>query len=155
MTAPREQANANTNALLRLRLEEMTAAYEWMNKQTARIQQEMSKLTGSAESRDGTVSATVGPRGQLVSLTLDPRSSRRVSTEELAESIMDTVNRAAKQAQSRMVSLVSPILPDGVSADEIANGTVDPASWMPNGPLTDATFDAWWSTIRKKPEGRQ
>jgi DNA-binding protein YbaB len=150
---PGGHASAHTNALLRARLEEMTAAYEWMNQQTRRIHQEMTKVTGRAETKDGMVVATVGPSGKLLSLTLDPRASRRVSTEELAAAIVETVNRAGTQANSKAAAIMGPILPEGVSVDDVTGPSADPATWLPASPLTGEAFDAWWATIRKKSEG--
>jgi DNA-binding protein YbaB len=138
------------NAALRARMEQLASAYDWMRDQTRRIHEEAAKVTGTAESPDGAVKATVGPRGQLLSLTLDPRASRRLSTEDLSASIVDTVNRAAKDANTRTAELVAPILPTGVSVADLAGGTADPSAWGLGRPLTDETFDAWWAGIRKE-----
>ncbi len=148
--ADRPAASVEGNAALRARLEELATAYDWMRRQTRRIHEEAAKVTGRAESPDGTVRATVGPRGKLESLTLDPRATRRLSSVELAESIVDTVNRAAKDANTRTAELVAPILPAGVSVAELVDGTADPSTWGPRRPLTDQTFDAWWAGIRKE-----
>lgn len=148
MTAPAPGPNAT--ALLRARIEELSGAYEWMRKETRRIHEEMAKVTGKAESPDRAVVATVGPRGQLLSLTLDPRASRRMSTEDLAQTVVETVNRAARDASGRAAALLGPILPPGVSASDLADGTADPTAWQPENPLTEATFDGWWSQIRRE-----
>jgi DNA-binding protein YbaB len=150
MTSPSPQGmhTAQANALLRVRMEELTAAYEWMSEQTTRIHAEMAKLTGKAESRDGMVKATVGQGGTLVALELDPRSSRRVSTEELSVAIIETVNRATKDAGTRAAALAAPLLPAG-ALDKDASAVSDPATWLSKMPMSEETFDAWWSTIRK------
>ena len=147
MTVPAPGLNAT--ALMRARVEELSRAYEWMRKETSRIHGEMAKVTGKAESPDGAVTATVGPRGQLQSLTLDPRASRRMSTEDLAAAIVETANRAARDASGRAAALLGPILPPGVSASDLADGTADPTAWQPEKPLTEGTFDGWWSQLRR------
>jgi DNA-binding protein YbaB len=144
-----EPASARTNALLRARVEELTEAYEWMRAETRRIHVETQKVTGRAETPGGAVVAEVGPRGQLRSLTLDPRASRRMSSEELAAAIVETVNRAAHDAGTRTAALLASILPAGFSAADLVDGTADPSTWQPERPLTEATFDEWWAKIRK------
>ncbi len=54
-------------------------------------------------SPDGLVSVTVGARGDLVRLDLDPRIYRRPDSRALADTITETVHRATAAAQEQVV----------------------------------------------------
>lgn len=54
-------------------------------------------------SPDGLVSVTVGARGDLVRLDLDPRIYRRPDSRTLADTITETVHRATATAQEQVV----------------------------------------------------
>ncbi|MFC7722998.1 YbaB/EbfC family nucleoid-associated protein [Nonomuraea recticatena] len=56
-------------------------------------------------SADGLVSATVGPLGNLLRLDLDPRIYRQPDSRQLADSITQTVIRAAAQVRERVVEI--------------------------------------------------
>lgn len=75
--------------------------------------QGMDGLTETAYSDDGLVKVTVGARGELTDLVLDPRIYRSTDAAGLATTITDTVNRAVAAAAIRMVEMTEPLLPDG------------------------------------------
>ena len=70
----------------------------------------------TAESDDGHVRATVGPRGQLVKLVLDPRVYREPSAESLASKITATVQRATTKSVEEVQQLLAGYLPPGSGA---------------------------------------
>lgn len=83
-----------------------------------RIQEEAPALHEKAravqvteKSRDGLVTATVGARGDLIRLDIDPRVYRRPDSRELADSIVETVQRAMVKAQDLVVELFEPLIP--------------------------------------------
>ncbi|MBG0816641.1 YbaB/EbfC family nucleoid-associated protein [Planomonospora sp. ID82291] len=63
------------------------------------------------KSQDGLVAATVGPRGELIRLDIDPRIYRRPDARALADVITGTVHRAAESAQRRVVEIFEPLIP--------------------------------------------
>ncbi|MBE1586948.1 YbaB/EbfC family nucleoid-associated protein [Nonomuraea angiospora] len=63
------------------------------------------------KSRDGLVSVTVGPRGELVRLDLDPRIYRRPEARQLADTIVETAQRAAAGARERVTEILEPVIP--------------------------------------------
>ncbi len=71
------------------------------------IHRRLMELTGVAWSGDGMVKATVGPRGQLLDLEIDPRVFRRPDAAALKASIMGAVTAAIQQVneQSREIVL--------------------------------------------------
>jgi DNA-binding protein YbaB len=80
------------------------------------LQQKLAAMQMTAESEDGHVRATVGPRGQLVSLTLDSRIYRDLDADALARKITKTVQDATERAAEQVQQLVSGYLPSGSAA---------------------------------------
>ncbi|NUR89037.1 MAG: YbaB/EbfC family nucleoid-associated protein [Nonomuraea sp.] len=62
-------------------------------------------------SRDGLVSVTVGSRGEIVRLDIDPRIYRRPDARHLADSITETARRATARAQERVTEIFEPVIP--------------------------------------------
>lgn len=82
-----------------------------------RLQQEAPAVHAKARSvrvtersPDGLVTATVGARGDLIRLDLDPRIYRRQHARGLADSISETIQRAAGKAQAKVVELFEPLI---------------------------------------------
>lgn len=69
------------------------------------------RITVTRRSRDGLVSVTVGPRGDLVTLDIDPRVFRRPDSRALADTIVETVQAAAAEAEQQVVETMSAVLP--------------------------------------------
>lgn len=83
-------------------------------------QKKMLSVTGTATSPDGLITVTVGPRGQLVDLEIDPKIYRRPDSALLAQNILKTVRDAVEQVQAETSKLVGELLPKELSADDIA-----------------------------------
>ncbi|MER6575468.1 YbaB/EbfC family nucleoid-associated protein [Nonomuraea sp. NPDC001023] len=62
-------------------------------------------------SKDGLVSVTVGSRGELIRLDLDPRIYRRPDARRLADTIAETTRLAAERAQERVTEIFEPVIP--------------------------------------------
>ncbi|MEU8399779.1 YbaB/EbfC family nucleoid-associated protein [Nonomuraea sp. NPDC048892] len=62
-------------------------------------------------SPDGLVSVTVGSRGELIRIDLDPRIYRRPDARGLADTIVTTAQRAAATARERIVEIFAPVIP--------------------------------------------
>ncbi|HEY9437439.1 MAG TPA: YbaB/EbfC family nucleoid-associated protein [Streptomyces sp.] len=65
----------------------------------------------TAKSPDGFVTATVDARGELTSLDLDPRIYRRQNARVLADSITETIQRAAGHAREEVLKLFEQLIP--------------------------------------------
>ncbi|MEV4074429.1 YbaB/EbfC family nucleoid-associated protein [Nonomuraea fuscirosea] len=66
-------------------------------------------VVGQAASRDDKIRVRVSSSGQLVGLHLDPRVMR-MSSHELAETIMDLSRQATEDAARRVMELTRPYL---------------------------------------------
>jgi DNA-binding protein YbaB len=71
----------------------------------------MAEVRASAESPDGLITATVGGRGELLELTLDPRIYREHDSRALSRRILDTVKEAADLARAQVVALTRHLIP--------------------------------------------
>lgn len=111
-----QTADREVNRALRARFDEVYGQYERLRSGLDELQQRLARLEVTATSADGQVSATVGPRGQLVKLVLDPRVYREPNADALAAKITSTVQKATAQATSAVQELVGGYLPAGSGA---------------------------------------
>jgi DNA-binding protein YbaB len=91
---------------LRAYAEELSNQFEKIRGGLTDMQRKLTAVTASAKSADGHVTATVGARGQLVKLQLDPRIYRTPDSAKLAETITETVHTAAEEAAGKVQAVV-------------------------------------------------
>ena len=111
-----QTADRQVNRALRERFDEVYRQYERLRSGLDELQQRLAALRMTERSDDGQVTATVGPRGQLVKLELDPRIYRNRDVDALAAKITATVDRAAASATAAVQELVGGYLPPGSGA---------------------------------------
>jgi DNA-binding protein YbaB len=87
---------------LRAYAREMTARFDTLREGMGELQRDLQAVAVSAKSPDGYVTATVGARGQLLKLQLDPRIYRRPDSTALATTITETVQRAVADAAEQV-----------------------------------------------------
>jgi DNA-binding protein YbaB len=100
------------NRQLRARAEELMGEFNRLRTGMGELQQKLRQITATAKSDDGYVKATVGPRGQLIRLELDPRIYRRPDSKQLAATITQTINRATADAMAQVSEACKPYLPE-------------------------------------------
>jgi DNA-binding protein YbaB len=83
------------------------------------VQTRMLEVSGTAWSADRMVKATVGPRGQLTHLEIDPRVYRKPNSVALAETIVATVHAAAEQALRRSQEIMDAYVPRDLRVGEL------------------------------------
>ncbi|RZT07852.1 YbaB/EbfC DNA-binding family protein [Kribbella sp. VKM Ac-2569] len=91
---------------------------EDLNRETRRIRTTMEGATGTAESSDGLVEATVGVYGELVDLVLDARIYRMPDAEVLAEQIRTVINDAHSKAQDAVRTKLTDLFPMDLDGPE-------------------------------------
>jgi DNA-binding protein YbaB len=84
---------------------------EDLNRETRRIRTTMDGATGTAESPDGLVEATVGVYGEVVGLVLDARVYRMPDADVLAEQIRTVINDAHSKAQDAVRTKLTDLFP--------------------------------------------
>jgi DNA-binding protein YbaB len=86
------------------------------------FQAELRAITGTAKSRDGFITVTVGPGGRLLKLQLDPRIYRKPDAAKLSADITDAYARATEDAAAK-ASTVSHRFAPGVDPDPLLSGS--------------------------------
>jgi DNA-binding protein YbaB len=97
---------------LRAQADELMAQFERMRSDHGTLQQKLREVQSTVKSADGFVTATVGPRGQLIRLELDPRIYRRPNARELGTTITETIQQASTKAMKQIEELCRPYVPD-------------------------------------------
>jgi DNA-binding protein YbaB len=108
-----QTADRDANRALRARFDEVYGQYERLRSGMDELQHKLAALQVTAQSEDGFVRATVGPRGQLVKLNLDPRIYREGDADALARKITKTVQEATERSVEQVQRLVAGYLPQG------------------------------------------
>jgi len=106
-----ETADRDANHALRDRLAEVYGQYARLRSDMDDLQRRLAALRVSFESDDGLVRATVGPRGQLVDLSLDRRIFREADSDRLARTIVATVQAASAQTAGQIEEMLAGYLP--------------------------------------------
>lgn len=87
------------------------AERERMARAVRRVQEKLVGISVTEESADGLIAATVGARGELRALELDPRVYRGQDAAALAEDILATVRVAAETAGRQAFAASVEVLP--------------------------------------------
>ncbi len=139
----RGPATPEVNAALRGRIEQLLGEYARVRANVGQLQRRLAEAEGHAETKDGSVKVTVGPRWELRELRLDPRAYRRFSPSELATQIIELTGQATREVRKQVGEAMSPFLPEGVSAEQLTSGEVDPAAWRPPSGSIKDLLEAW------------
>jgi len=105
------QSDRDANHALRARFDDVASQYARLRSGLDDLQQRLATLAVTAESPDGLVRATVGPRGQLIDLELDRDIYRDGDADELARTILRTVERAVAKTTDQVQEMVGEYLP--------------------------------------------
>jgi DNA-binding protein YbaB len=127
---------------MRARLDQALGEYDRIAAGLRDARARMREVSGTARSDDGGVTVTVGPRGTLTGLEIEPRTYRKSSPSELSELILAVAAKAVADLNARMEGVMRPFLPPGASYADAADGKVDVTS-LGDRPLTEETLDDW------------
>lgn len=97
---------------LQARLEHMLGQVRRMASDVTTTQKKMLRITATVRSADGLVTATVGPRGHLIELELDPKIYQRPNSKLLAQTILQTVREAVEQGAKEVQELLDSTVPE-------------------------------------------
>ncbi|WP_336204534.1 YbaB/EbfC family nucleoid-associated protein [Nonomuraea sp. LPB2021202275-12-8] len=98
-------------AAMRAYADELRGMFQQIQDAGMELHAEARAVQITEKSSDGLVSVTVGARGELVRLDLDPRIYRRPDARHLADTITETTRRAAARAQERITEIFEPVIP--------------------------------------------
>lgn len=82
-------------------------------------QNRLFEVRGIAFSDDRMIKATVGPRGQLIDLDLDPRIYRRPNSKALSLAIVATVKKAVEDATTKSQQIMEESVPTDMRAGRV------------------------------------
>ncbi|WP_170323701.1 YbaB/EbfC family nucleoid-associated protein [Cryptosporangium phraense] len=97
---------------LQARADELMGEFQRLRNGVGELQRQLQAIKVVVHSPDRLVTATLGPRGQLVQLDLDPRIYRDTNSRKLAATITETIQEGARQVAERTAELCRPYLPE-------------------------------------------
>jgi len=96
---------------MRAYAEELKGRFEKLTTEGPKLQERARAVQVTEKSPNGLISATVGSRGELIRLDLDPRIYRQPDSRELADTITDTIKAAGVKAQEQVLEVFEPLVP--------------------------------------------
>jgi DNA-binding protein YbaB len=108
----------------RAQVDQLIADYRRSRDQLASVQRDLAKVSGSATSPDGSVTAVADAKGTLTDLELADGAYRLRPT-QLAKLILRTTQEAVAKAAEGAYRTLSPVLPAGTDPEALVRGTAD------------------------------
>lgn len=108
---PMGRADRSELAGIRAYAEELQGRFQKLATEGPELQKRARTVQVTAKSPDGLISATVGSRGELIRLDLDPRIYRHPDSRELADTITETIKAAGLKAQEEVLEVFEPLIP--------------------------------------------
>lgn len=106
-------------------IEQAYAELERSQAALAGVQEELDGAQTTVTSKNRAITVTVNSRGDLVDIKFLTRSYRTMPSPELATLLIDTIAEARTKAQAAVAATFQSVLPAGMSALDMINGTVD------------------------------
>lgn len=103
--------DASDVAGMRAYAEELQGRFQKLVAEGPKLQDRARAVQVTEKSPDGLISATVGARGELIRLDLDPRIYRHPDSRELADTITDTIKAAGEKAKEQVVEVFETLVP--------------------------------------------
>jgi len=116
---------------MRVQIESMLDEYKVLTNRLERVRADVGSVTATARSADGCATATVGPQGELVRLTIDQAAARRLDGATLAARILEASGLAVADARHRVGAIVANCLPPCFSGAVAPDGSVDVQRFLP------------------------
>jgi DNA-binding protein YbaB len=112
-------------------IDELLQTYQEKRRQIQEMQSRLETIEASAEAADGMVRVKVDRQGRLTSLEFDPRVSRKLGSEELAEAVMEASKKAQADVAEQMRAAMQGLTPEGASGED---GGFDLTRLLPERP---------------------
>ncbi|MDA0633373.1 YbaB/EbfC family nucleoid-associated protein [Nonomuraea sp. MCN248] len=93
-------------------LDRIMAEFKANSRQFSDVMGEVDGVAGRAATPDDKIKVRVSASGQLTALHIDPRAMR-MSSQELAQTIIDLSHRAAEDAARHLMRVTRPYLEEG------------------------------------------
>ncbi|MEV5493992.1 YbaB/EbfC family nucleoid-associated protein [Nonomuraea fuscirosea] len=122
--------------VFRATVEELAGQVDQQVRRVREAYQALNAIESTMTSSDGMIQVTVGPQGQVRSIDLNARVYRRLSTAELADTLMRQINRATADVTERRRRLMEPLMPEGLPYEQVFGEDVTLDAFLP--PPVDA-----------------
>jgi DNA-binding protein YbaB len=112
-----------------------------VNQQVERVRETyeaLNSIESTMGSSNGMISVTVGPQGQVRDIELNARVYLKLSATELADAIMEQINRATAAVSEQRRRLLEPLMPDGLRYDQVFGENVTLDAFLPSPVDPDA-----------------
>jgi DNA-binding protein YbaB len=103
--------NLPDTAGMRAYADELEKRFHRLQEEGPKLQQRARAVQVTEKSADGLITATVGARGDLIRLDIDPRIYRRPDARALADTIAATITNAGIKAREEVVDLFAALIP--------------------------------------------
>ncbi|TDC38070.1 YbaB/EbfC family DNA-binding protein [Micromonospora sp. 15K316] len=113
-----EETDRSANHPLRVRFDEIHGQYQRLRSGLDELRERLAELRVTERSRDGRVTATVGARGELITVELSSTIYGERDAAALSRTITETVRRATARAGAATRELVAGYLPAGAGSTE-------------------------------------
>ncbi|MGN9842663.1 YbaB/EbfC family nucleoid-associated protein [Nonomuraea sp. H19] len=104
-------------------LEQLVQEVNQQTEQLRKMHEKVRELSATVRSKDGMVTVTVGPRGEVRTIEFDPRVYRKLSPSELSALLVEQIGLATRQVSGEMKELMEPFVPDLPFEDLFGEGT--------------------------------
>ncbi|MEU5562232.1 YbaB/EbfC family nucleoid-associated protein [Micromonospora musae] len=111
-----EEADRSTNHPLRVRFDEIHGQYQRLRSGLDELRERLADLRVTERSADGRVTATVGARGEVITVELSSAVYGDRDAAALSRTITETVRRASTRANAATRELVAGYLPAGAGS---------------------------------------
>ncbi len=108
---PSDRLERSDLAGMRAYAEELQHRFQKLTTEGPKLHEQARAVQVTEKSPDGLISATVGSRGELIRLDLDPRIYRQPDSRELADTITETIKAAGVAAKERVIEVFEPLIP--------------------------------------------
>lgn len=118
-----ESVDRDANHALRARFDDVYGQYQRLRSGLDELQTRLAELRVTEHSDDGKVTVTVGARGELITVEVDPSALDNRDATALGRKITTTVHRATAAAAAATQDLVASYLPaDSGSVEFLRTG---------------------------------
>jgi DNA-binding protein YbaB len=119
---------------MRSGLGQLVEEYQATRSRLAGLSAEMAATTATARSTDRSVTATVNPQGELVSLAIDPVLGARLDPKALAARVLEASGSAATQVREQLRDTMRGGLPASLRDLVGPDGTIEVQRLLPMNP---------------------
>ncbi|MDG4759932.1 YbaB/EbfC family nucleoid-associated protein [Micromonospora sp. WMMD710] len=117
-----ERVDRDANRELRARFDDVYGQYQQLRSNLDELRARLAAVRVTRRSADGQVTATVGARGELVAVDLDPAIYQARDAEALSRTITETIRAATTAAGDATRELVAEHVPAGGPVEFLRTG---------------------------------